>query len=105
VDFLSTLPRSVLRKRTSAEKPTGVAELKSVGGASRRGSSVHPTSAHAAKTNVQRKALTRLCRSTVFRVLTIFHTSWVFRDEFNARPRQRPPLEPPSARARWKRMR
>src|ERR1700730_14692462 len=71
VDFLSTLARSELRKRTSAGNPTGAAELKSVGGASRRGSAVHPTSANAPKTHVQRRALACPYRWSLLRVVTI----------------------------------
>ena len=53
-DFASTLVRSVLKNRMPASKPTGVAALNRVGGASRRGSAVHPTTAKTANTLAQR---------------------------------------------------
>jgi hypothetical protein len=64
----------------------------------------HEASSQAPRASLLR-AFAHQHRSTLFRALTIFHTSCAVRDGFNARPRQRPPLEPLSARARWKRTR
>src|SRR6266404_3941026 len=70
VDFAWTLARSVLRNRTSAGKSTGVAALKIVGGASRRGRA-HPTSAKTPSTHVPRSALTCQQRWSLFRIVSI----------------------------------
>src|SRR5208283_4896087 len=55
-DLASTVARSTLRKRTVPGNPTGAAELKRVGGASRRGS-VHPSTADTPSTHTQRTIL------------------------------------------------
>jgi hypothetical protein len=70
-DCASTLARSVLRNRTSASNPRGAAELKSVGGASRRGSAVQPTSAKTPNTDIQRGRQVFQHRRTLLRVAFI----------------------------------